>query len=141
MSFPWLTTALLLPTVGAVVVSVLPKGGRAALPKIVALGFSLATLVVVAGVAIGFDPGGPRYQFTETHEWIRVFGAHYALGVDGIGLTLVLMTAILTPVVILASWHDGDGAAGAPARSSAGCSRSRRCRSACSPRPTCSSST
>ncbi len=108
MSFPWLTTALLLPTVGAVVVSVLPKGGRAALPKIVALGFSLATLVVVAGVAIGFDPGGARYQFTETHQWIRVFGAHYALGVDGIGLTLVLMTAVLTPVVILASWHDGD---------------------------------
>ena len=59
-------------------------------------------------MAIGFDPGGPRYQFTETHQWIRVFGAHYALGVDGIGLTLVLMTAILTPVVILASWHDGD---------------------------------
>ena len=64
--------------------------------------------MVVAGVAIGFDPGGARYQFTETHEWIRVFGAHYALGVDGIGLTLVLLTAILTPVVILASWHDGD---------------------------------
>ena len=36
------------------------------------------------------------------------FGAHYALGVDGIGLTLVLLTAILSPVVILASWNDGD---------------------------------
>ena len=47
-------------------------------------------------------------QFTETHEWIEAFGAHYALGVDGIGLTLVLLTAILTPVVMLASWHDGD---------------------------------
>ena len=47
-------------------------------------------------------------QFTETHEWIEAFGAHYALGVDGIGLTLVLLTAILTPVVMLASWNDGD---------------------------------
>ena len=37
----------------------------------------------------------------EEHEWIAAFGAHYALGVDGIGLTLVLLTAILTPVVIL----------------------------------------
>ena len=37
-----------------------------------------------------------------------MFGAHYALGVDGIGLTLVLLTAILSPVVILASWNDGD---------------------------------
>jgi NADH-quinone oxidoreductase subunit M len=108
VSFPWLTTALLLPIVGAVVVAVLPRSGRAALPKIVSLGTSLATLVVVALVAAGFDVGGERYQFTETHDWIRVFGAHYALGVDGIGLTLVLMTAILTPVVILASWHDGD---------------------------------
>jgi len=94
-------------------VAVLPTArngvGRAALPKIVALGFSLVTLVVVAYVGITFDVGGERFQFTETHQWIRVFGAHYALGVDGIGLTLVLLTAILCPVVILASWNDGDG--------------------------------
>jgi NADH-quinone oxidoreductase subunit M len=110
MNFPLLTTALLLPIVGAVVVTVLPKGGRVALPKIVALGVSLATLAVVAVVTIGFDTGsgGARFQFTETHDWIKVFGAHYALGVDGIGLTLVLLTAILSPVVILASWNDGD---------------------------------
>ncbi len=108
MSFPWLTIALLLPVVGAVVVAVLPTARRPALPKVVALAFSLVTLLVVAVIGIGFDPGGARYQFTETHDWIRGFGAHYALGVDGIGLTLVLMTAILTPIVILASWHDGD---------------------------------
>lgn len=115
---PWLTIALLLPLVGAVVVAVLPQPGRdaegrrirSALPKQVALGFSLVTLAVVAYVGLAFDTGSSaaRYQFTETHEWIRVFGAHYALGVDGIGLTLVLMTAILSPVVILASWNDGD---------------------------------
>jgi NADH-quinone oxidoreductase subunit M len=106
--FPLLTTAMLLPILGAVVVAVLPKGRRADLPKLVALGVSLLTLVVVALVAVGFDAGGARFQFTEEHEWIRTFGAHYALGVDGIGLTLVLLTAILTPVVILASWNDGD---------------------------------
>jgi len=110
-SFPWLTTAVFLPVVGALVLVALPSGGGArgaVLPKQVALGFSLVTLVVVGYVAATFDVGGARYQFTETHDWIKVFGAHYALGVDGIGLTLVLMTAILTPVVILASWHDGD---------------------------------
>src|SRR3546814_14908197 len=47
-------------------------------------------------------------QFTETHEWISAFGAHYALGVDGIGLTLVLLTTLLVPVVILGSWYDAD---------------------------------
>ena len=106
--FPLLTTALLLPIVGAVVVAVLPKGGRAALPKQVALAFSLLTLAVVAVVGFGFDPGKAGFQFSVDHEWIRAFGAHYALGVDGIGLTLVLLTAILSPVVILASWNDGE---------------------------------
>ncbi|MGN6577705.1 MAG: proton-conducting transporter transmembrane domain-containing protein, partial [Nocardioides sp.] len=108
--FPWLTASLLVPLVGAVVVAVLPArpdGGD--LHKKVALGFSLLTLVLVAVVGLGFDIGGDRYQFVENHEWIKSFGAHYALGVDGIGLTLVLLTAILTPVVILASWNDGDG--------------------------------
>jgi NADH-quinone oxidoreductase subunit M len=107
--FPLLTVAVLLPVVGALVVAALPKGGRADLPKLVALAFSLVTLVVVAVVAVGFDAGGARYQFVEEHQWIRAFGAHYALGVDGIGLTLVLLTAILSPVVILASWNDGEG--------------------------------
>jgi NADH-quinone oxidoreductase subunit M len=105
-----LTASLLVPLVGAVVVAVLPaRADGGDLHKKVALGFSLLTLVVVAIVGVGFDVGGDRYQFVENHEWIRAFGAHYALGVDGIGLTLVLLTAILTPVVILASWNDGDG--------------------------------
>ena len=63
---------------------------------------------MVAGVGIGFDPGGDALPVHRDTPWIRSFGAHYALGVDGIGLTLVLLTAILTPVVILASWNDGD---------------------------------
>ena len=112
MSFPWLTVALALPLVGAVVVALLPGRGRPALPKLVALAFSLVTLAVVVGVAIGFDPGGPRYQFTEQHEWITVVGAHYALGVDGIGLTLLLLSSIIVPVVILASWNDAEGGRG-----------------------------
>jgi NADH-quinone oxidoreductase subunit M len=109
VSIPWLTITLLLPLVGAVVVALLPKRAEgAALPKQVAFGFSLLTLAVVIGVALGFDPGGDRYQFVEEVTWIGAFGAHYALGVDGIGLTLLVLTAILTPVVILASWNDGD---------------------------------
>ena len=51
---------------------------------------------------------GGGYQFVEIHDWIPAFGAHYAVGLDGLGLVLVLLTTILTPVVILASWHDAD---------------------------------
>jgi NADH-quinone oxidoreductase subunit M len=108
VSFPWLTTTLLVPLVGAVVVALLPRRGSAALPKQVAFVVSLVPLVLTAIIAVRFDTGGARYQFVEQHEWIASFGAHYALGVDGIGLTLLLLTVILTPVVILASWHDGD---------------------------------
>jgi NADH-quinone oxidoreductase subunit M len=108
MSFPWLTASLALPIIGAVVVMLLPKRASGSLPKQVALGFSLLTLGVVAAMASQFDVGAEGFQFEETHTWIAAFGAHYALGVDGIGLTLVLLTVILTPAVILASWNDAD---------------------------------
>jgi NADH-quinone oxidoreductase subunit M len=107
VSFPWLTTALLVPLVGAVVVAMLPKRPDGTLAKQVAFAVSLLTLAITAVIGLMFDVGGDRYQLTEEHEWISMFGAHYALGVDGIGLTLVLLTAVLTPVVILASWNDG----------------------------------
>ena len=113
--FPWLTTTLVLPLVGAVVVALLPKrDDRAGLPQKVALGFSLLTLAAIAAVAVQFNTSVPGYQFVENHVWIRSFGAHYALGVDGIGLVLLLLTAVLAPVVILASWHDGDGGRWSP---------------------------
>jgi NADH-quinone oxidoreductase subunit M len=113
-SFPWLTTALLLPLIGAVVVMLLPKGprderGRSSLPQQVALGFSVVTLVLTVVMALQFDTGLSGFQFEEKHTWIAGFGAYYALGVDGIGLTLVLLTTILTPLVLIASWRDVSG--------------------------------
>jgi NADH-quinone oxidoreductase subunit M len=78
-----------------------------------ALGFSLLTLVVVIIIAVKFQVGGPNYQFTESYSWIPAFGVHYALGVDGIALVLIAMSAVLMPVVILASWWDADGVLGA----------------------------
>jgi NADH-quinone oxidoreductase subunit M len=112
--FPWLTTLVVLPILGALAVMALPrdKGERAVkqsdLPQQVALGVSLLTFVVAVVMAFQFDTGESGFQLEETHTWIEAFGAHYALGVDGIGLTLILLTAILTPVVIAASWRDGD---------------------------------
>jgi NADH-quinone oxidoreductase subunit M len=107
-SFPWLTVLMAVPLVGAVVVTLLPKRLDGVLPKRLALGVSVLTLLVAALLAVGYDVGG-GFQYVEEVSWISAFGAHYALGVDGIGLTLVLLTVILVPVVILASWNDGDG--------------------------------
>jgi NADH-quinone oxidoreductase subunit M len=108
VSFPWLTVLMAVPLVGAGVVAALPRRTSDELPKQVALVFSLVALALAAVIGIGYDVGR-GFQYAEEVTWIAAFGAHYALGIDGIGLTLVLLTVILTPVVILASWNDGDG--------------------------------
>lgn len=103
--FPWLTTLWLLPVAGALVVLVLPASQRL-LARSVGLAVSIAALAVAVGVAAGFDPGGEQFQFIESHTWIPAFGAGYTLGVDGIALVLVLLTAALVPLLILAGWRD-----------------------------------
>ena len=107
MNIPWLTVLWVLPVVGGVVVALLPRRASNEAPKLIALGFSVVTLVLTVALALDYKSGGGR-QFTEEVDWIKLFGAHYALGIDGLGLTLVLLTAILAPVVVIASWHDGD---------------------------------
>lgn len=105
MNVPWLSVLWLLPLVGAVVVIVLPASARQA-AKWVALAFSLLSLAVGVVVAVGFRPGGDPYQFVESREWIPAFGTGYTLGVDGIALALVLLTAVLVPLLIIAGWND-----------------------------------
>jgi NADH-quinone oxidoreductase subunit M len=107
MSFPILTATAVLPAVGAIVTAAVPAARRTA-AKWVALLFSLATLVMAAIVLVRFEPGGDRYQLTESHAWIADFGVRYELGVDGIGVVMVALTALLIPFVILAGWHDAD---------------------------------
>ena len=118
-SFPWLTVIGAIPLVGALVIALIPaassddKGARAArdlLTKRVALVVSLVTLGMTVAMAVKFSPNGPDFQFVEIYQWIPEFGVHYAVGVDGIALVLIGMTAVLMPVVILASWHDADPA-------------------------------
>ncbi len=105
--FPWLTVLILVPLVGAVVTAAMPYEGDKSRPKQIALAFSLLTLLLAAVIAVRYEVDG-GFQFTETHDWINVFGAHYALGIDGMGLVLVLLTAVLVPIVIGASWLDAD---------------------------------
>jgi NADH-quinone oxidoreductase subunit M len=117
--FPWLTIAGAVPLLGAIVIMAVPGlpadsadvdvRARDAVAKWLALAFSLLTLVVVLIIAVRFQVGGPNYQFTESYSWIPAFGVHYALGVDGIALVLIAMSAVLMPVVILASWNDAEG--------------------------------
>jgi NADH-quinone oxidoreductase subunit M len=119
-SFPWLTVTGAIPLVGAVAICLVPgksaPGGEAdrqardSVVKWLALGFSLVTLAITIAMAVQFKPSGPDFQFTQTYQWIPAFGVHYAVGVDGIALVLIGLTAVLMPVVVLASWNDADGA-------------------------------
>ncbi|MET9463441.1 NADH-quinone oxidoreductase subunit M [Streptomyces sp. NPDC006544] len=107
MSFPLLTVTAAVPAVGAVLTAAVPAARRTA-AKWLALLFSLATLALAVLVAVRFDPGGDRYQLTESHSWIPDFGVRYELGVDGIGVVLIALTALLIPFVIGAGWNDAD---------------------------------
>jgi NADH-quinone oxidoreductase subunit M len=118
-TFPWLTVIGAIPLAGAIVVALTPgqsaPGGeadrraRARLVKMLTLGFTLVTLAVTIAMAVQFKTGGPTFQFTQTYQWIPQFGVHYAVGVDGIALVLLLMTVVLMPMVVLASWNDAEG--------------------------------
>jgi NADH-quinone oxidoreductase subunit M len=103
MTFPWLTLLAVLPLVGSALLIVI----TGVLAKQVALAVSVLTLVVAVVLATQYRVGGGM-QFVEDATWIKPLGAHYALGLDGIGLTLVLLVVIVTPVVIIASWNDVD---------------------------------
>jgi NADH-quinone oxidoreductase subunit M len=110
---PWLTLTALVPLAGAAAVWLLPASG-AAKARTIALAASLITLAISIAMAVQFAPFAPdqhQYQFTEVHPWIPLFGVSYALGVNAIGLIMVLLSTVLVPVCIVAGWDDVTGPA------------------------------
>ncbi len=102
-----LTILIATPIAGALLLAVLPRdGGANRQAKYVALGVSLVTLAIALVMLGQYDLDGSGHQLTEKHQWIKAFGAWYSLGVNGIGITLILLTTVLTPIVILAAWGD-----------------------------------
>jgi NADH-quinone oxidoreductase subunit M len=59
-------------------------------------------------MTVNFERANTDLQFVESYDWIKSFGIKYAVGVDGIALVLILMTALLTPIVVLAGWNESD---------------------------------
>ena len=104
--FPWLTVLAAVPLVGSVVVALLPKS-QPKLAKQLAFGISLIALALVVVIALKFNGSADvPFQFVEIHDWIPAFGITYSVGVDGIGLVLIALAAILVPITILAGWND-----------------------------------
>ena len=103
-----LTTMMLLPLIGSLLVAVIPSEQVLRI-KQAALGTTL--LVAISGVLawIKFDSSNTSLQFVESAKWIPSFGINYAVGVDGLALVLILMSVLLAPIVVLAGWNESEG--------------------------------
>ncbi|HLG00457.1 MAG TPA: NADH-quinone oxidoreductase subunit M [Acidimicrobiia bacterium] len=100
--FPLLSALIAVPMLGALVALALPAK-RDDLQRAAAMIFSMATLGLAGYLLVEFQTGTAAFQFVEHKTWIRDFGISYTLGVDGISLFMIVLTALLFPVVLLAS--------------------------------------
>ena len=100
-----LTLVVFSPLAGAAFLALLPREPAAGVRR-AAFVFSLVPLVASLVMLALFQPGEADFQLREHAAWIPQWGIGYRLGVDGVSLFLVLLTTILTPIVVLASWGD-----------------------------------
>jgi NADH-quinone oxidoreductase subunit M len=103
-----LLALMLLPLVGALVLYPLRRNVQ--LAKQTAMGFALAEVVLVAVVWFAYSvpdaQAGVRFQLEFGLDWIPAFGTRFALGIDGVALVLLAMTAFLVPGLLLFSWEE-----------------------------------
>ncbi|WP_026925584.1 NADH-quinone oxidoreductase subunit M [Glycomyces arizonensis] len=106
---PLLSALIAVPLIGAIIVASVRRE-QADTAKWIALAFSGAVAVITALIAIGFDygEGADWLQFTESYTWIDAWDLNLSWGIDGIALLMVVLTAGLTPIAMLAAWRDLD---------------------------------
>jgi NADH-quinone oxidoreductase subunit M len=95
---------LLLPLLGSVVVAQMRS--TAVLAKGAAMVFALVELVLTIVAWSAYQPGGLRLQLSLSIPWIPAFGTRFALGVDGIALVMIVLTAVMVPIVMGYSWAE-----------------------------------
>jgi proton-translocating NADH-quinone oxidoreductase chain M len=99
---PILSIIVFLPLIGAVIAFAL--GNNKKMAKLIALIFSAITLLLSLLLLTEFNMSTGTFQFTESYTWIETLGISYSLGVDGIGLLMVILTTLLCFLAILFSW-------------------------------------
>jgi len=102
-----LTTILLFPVLAAVVILFLPKE-EVKVIRWAALLASLIPLALSIWLWMRFDSNAAGFQFTEQYPWYQAINSSFFVGVDGLSLTMVLLTTLLTPISILASFKIED---------------------------------
>lgn len=104
-TFPWLTLAIFVPIVFGLLVLAVGRDDRPGLTRGLSLIGSIAGFLVTIPLYTGFDSKTAAMQFVEKTSWIEAFNVNYHLGVDGISLWFVLLTAFITIIVVLAGWE------------------------------------
>jgi NADH-quinone oxidoreductase subunit M len=106
MSYSWpiLSTVTFLPLLGAILIGVLRGNDESALrnARYIALWTTLITFAISLLLWRDFDPATPQFQFVELRPWLGPITFH--MGIDGISMPFVLLTTLLMPICILASW-------------------------------------
>ena len=100
-----LSLAIWTPVFFGVVLLALGRDDQANVVRWIALVGALLSLAVTVPLYTGFELGTAAMQFVEKMPWIGRFNIHYHLGVDGISLWLILLTAFITVIVVIAGWE------------------------------------
>ena len=102
-----LTLVGISPLIGALIVLLIPAK-KSELIKRTAFIITLLIALFSILLAVRFDRVSTEFQFIQSNSWISAFNVNFAVGVDGISLVLILLSTILVPIVILATWHESD---------------------------------
>ena len=100
-----LSVAIWLPVAVGALLLAAGRDEHAKVVRWVALVGALAAFLVTIPLATGFDVSASGMQFVERLPWIDRFNVHYHLGVDGISMWFVLLTAFITIIVVIAGWE------------------------------------
>jgi NADH-quinone oxidoreductase subunit M len=100
-----LSLAIWLPILSGVALLALGRDRNAGMVRWIALIASVASLAVTLPLIGGFDTGTAAMQFQEKFNWIERFNVHYHLGVDGLSLWFVPLTAFITVIVVISAWE------------------------------------
>lgn len=106
LGIPLLSLTIFLPIIGCLFI-LMTRGESYVVRtnvKAVALITSFATLILCCILYIGFDQASSEFQFVERYEWIPTLQMGYHIGIDGISLLFIFLSALLIPLSILASW-------------------------------------
>jgi NADH-quinone oxidoreductase subunit M len=101
---PLISILTFLPLVGGLGIMCLANGKKV-VARWLALGSGVLCLALTLIIWLSFDSTLTELQLNEQHSWIPTLGVHYRVGIDGLGLLMILLTAVIVPMAILASWR------------------------------------